>query len=156
MAKTVQERFDEKYIPVTESGCWLWIAASAPSGYGKIIFRRKVMSAHRASWLLHIGEIPDGLVVCHKCDTPACVNPRHLFVGTHKDNMHDMLNKGRKVNKEQRGEANARAILSASDVLEIRKQIGIVSVAQIARNYGVAYCTIRDIKVGKNWSSLHG
>ncbi len=88
--------FNEKWMPEPNSGCWLWTAYVDRDGYGNITINRKPTPAHRASWELFKGTIPKGLLVCHKCDTPACVNPDHLFLGTHKDNIRDSFAKGRK------------------------------------------------------------
>ena len=98
--KTLLERFQDKYIPEPMSGCWLWISLVDGKGYGylrnRIVDgRRKVLKAHRVSWTLHNGEIPAGFQVCHKCDIPGCVNPRHLFIGTNSDNQLDSVSKQR-------------------------------------------------------------
>jgi hypothetical protein len=100
--KTAQQSFDEKYIPEPMSGCWLWTNALNLDGYGKFHFELKRSSAHRASWEIHRGPIPNGLQVLHKCDVPCCVNPDHLFLGTPKDNAQDCIKKGRrgKVSRE--------------------------------------------------------
>ena len=95
---TFLDRFKKNYIPEPNSGCWIWIGATAHKGYGTIrsdIKPFKPMGAHRASWILHNGPIGDGLHVLHKCDIAACVNPKHLFLGTHKENMKDMILKNR-------------------------------------------------------------
>ena len=91
------DRFMAKVSPEPNSGCWLWVGAARQTGYGNFFLGSKSISAHRAAWLLHRGGIPDGMCVCHHCDVPSCVNPEHLFLGTHLDNMRDMDAKGRRV-----------------------------------------------------------
>ena len=96
MARTV-ESVDmlSKATPVPEAGCWLWLGSVSPDGYGRVIIGGKKVLAHRVAWEQVRGPIPQGMCVCHKCDTPACVNPSHLWLGTHTENMRDMSLKGR-------------------------------------------------------------
>lgn len=96
----IAERFADKYEVVTETGCWLWTGSTDQNGYGRIggydkHGKYRALIATRVSLELAGVEIPDGLDACHKCDTPACVNPSHLFAGTAKQNAQDMVAKGR-------------------------------------------------------------
>lgn len=99
----LQAAFDDRYIPEPNSGCWIWMGAAwtSPSG-----LRGKMYSAHQrqriashVSYELHTGPIPAGLIICHKCDTPICVNPNHLYAGTHQDNSDDKMRRGRHRNQ---------------------------------------------------------
>lgn len=95
---SLKERFHANYIPEPMSGCWLWVGGTNGKGYGQLwIDGEPSIMAHRLSWELHNGPIPKGMLVCHKCDTPPCVNPDHLFIGTDKDNIQDCIKKGRYV-----------------------------------------------------------
>lgn len=104
--KTMLERFEEKFEPVTESGCWIWTASQHGRGYGLFHTGReragKMEYAHRVSYELYNGIHPGEEEVCHKCDITSCVNPSHLFLGDHFDNMGDMMDKGRYIAHGQR------------------------------------------------------
>lgn len=91
----LQERFDGKYA-VNTNGCWIWRGALGSHGYGVIgLSAKKTITAHRASWLLAKGEIPEGLFVLHNCDVRACVNPNHLRLGDRKENARDLMERGK-------------------------------------------------------------
>lgn len=82
------------------NGCWPFKGSRDKDGYGRVhLPKRKKIPAHRVSWILFEGEIPEKMLVCHSCDNPSCVNPNHLFIGTHQDNMDDCVGKGRKRNQ---------------------------------------------------------
>lgn len=97
--KTTEERFWAK-VQKTDN-CWNWLASRGTYGHGVFGFDGKSTAAHRYSYQLHKGIIPEGLLVCHTCDTPGCVNPEHLFLGTYKENMEDMSRKGRGFQQRQ-------------------------------------------------------
>jgi len=91
------KRLEDKVSIEPNSGCWLWTGSVNQNGYGQFSVERKTTGAHRASWRLHVGPIPEGMHVCHHCDNPPCVNPQHLFLGTNLDNIADKTKKGRVV-----------------------------------------------------------
>lgn len=91
-----KDRFDQKWLKDKHSDCWIWSAAIDTCGYGIIGLNSKTIHAHRMSWMLKNDKvIPDGMCVCHTCDNPPCVNPDHLFLGSHRDNRDDAIRKGR-------------------------------------------------------------
>lgn len=148
----LQIRFDEKWMPEPNSGCWLWLAARNKNGYGTILTTTRSALASRASWTLHRGPIPDGLLVLHKCDVRCCVNPDHLFLGTQAENLADMDRKGRRKNGPLHGDQHHQAKLTTGDVLKIREAGGSPTI--VARSYGVSRTAICDILAGRTWRHL--
>lgn len=142
---TIEERFFSRF-KASDSGCWLWTAHCDKDGYGLLPGNHESIRAHRFSFIHHIGPIGDGLVVCHKCDNPACVNPDHLFAGTTKDNCRDMLSKGRDMIV---GSKNNKAKLSEVDVANIIESK--LSYHSLADKFGVSKSTIENIKKRKSW-----
>lgn len=101
--------------------CWEWKHTIGKSGYGQLRLYGRMTQAHRLSYEIHFGAIPDGMLVCHHCDNRRCVNPNHLFLGTHQDNAMDMVDKGRHARYAHSGEDNPTAILTEDKVREIRR-----------------------------------
>lgn len=95
-----------KHVSPQEDGCWQWTGRIRDGGYGRMKLNGKETRAHRVSWLIHKGDIPNGLCVLHRCDNRLCVNPKHLFLGTRRDNYEDMKKKGR----HSHGETHAAAV----------------------------------------------
>lgn len=125
--------------------CWLWTAFKNKAGYGQFGFDRGLVLSHRFSWAIHRGQVPAGLFVLHKCDNPPCVRPSHLFLGNNRDNMDDMLKKGRS--------GRGRAKLTMSEALEVRRLAysGLLS-RVIATAYGVSQPNVSSIKNCKSWN----
>jgi hypothetical protein len=92
---SLKDRFNDNIIPITETGWWIWMGSTDKKGYGRISHKGINNYAHRLSWEIHNGPIPDDLCVLHRCDIPPCVRPDHLFLGTRKDNIIDAMQKGR-------------------------------------------------------------
>jgi hypothetical protein len=132
-------RFDEA------TGCHLWTGVPNHKGYGRIGVNYKDYLVHRLSYELQVGSIPDGMVVCHKCDTPACINPAHFFLGTRSDNHADMVTKKR----HQIGSQRYNAKLSEDDVHAILVMKG--SNREVAEQFGVSHSLISRIRMGKCW-----
>lgn len=140
---------EERYIPVPESGCWLWLGACNDVGYGHIRRGGTFTYAHRAFYERRFGPIPADAVLLHKCDVPCCVNPDHLRPGTQKENMQDMIAK-----KRDRivGSRAPRARLTEQDVLRIREQWR--SPEEIAEEYNISVTHAAAVRRGDFWKHV--
>lgn len=134
------------------SGCWEWQGVRSSRGYGRISADGHDYYAHRVAYSLHVGPIARGLCVCHHCDNRGCVNPAHLFIGTHTDNMRDMARKGRSGRRDNAGERNGRAKLTAEQAALIR--IDRRRTVEVAAEYGISDTAVRCIRAGRLWRSL--
>lgn len=132
-------------------GCWEWTSYRAPKGYGRASYRDIGVAAHRLSYEINVGPIPDGLMVCHKCDNPPCVRPDHLFLGTNAENQRDASRKGR-LKGRHAGELHPTARLTERDVLAIRRSRDPIRV--IAQTYGIARSTVTSVRSGRSWKHL--
>lgn len=143
--------FDDKIIPISESGCWVWTGTLTDTGYGEVKVSGIKSLAHRIAYTCAKGLIPEGMMVRHSCDIPCCVNPNHLSVGSQMDNMDDMKSRSR----QSRGTHRPKAKLSDSDVVEIRRLIARgVPQSSIASRFGVSQPRISKINTGKIWSHV--
>ena len=152
MSRGIEERFWEKVDIGNTGECWEWQGCKLPAGYGKLGRKYETVYAHRISWTLNHGNIPNGICVLHKCDNPSCVNPEHLFLGTLDDNNKDMTRKRR----QARGETQSWAKLTESDVRIARRlytEEGI-SFKALGQRFGVRDTTIREAILGITWGHV--
>lgn len=154
-AESLKKRFWAKVLIGTKDECWPWIAKAAhPFGYGRMTAGRGVhLKAHRVSYTLANGEIPQGLGVLHKCDNPKCINPDHLFLGTQQDNMKDCISKGRGANPPIAfGEDHCRTKFNKDKAISIIHDKRPVPI--IAKENNVSDNTIYRLKNGTSWKGL--
>lgn len=152
--QTLEERFWPKVIKLFGmNSCFEWVAAKDRAGYGSIGLNGKVISAHRASWIIHNGPIPNGGWVLHKCDNPSCVRPSHLFIGNHKSNMKDKVSKSRQHHPS--GSKNGRTKLADMDVIQIRiDHSNGKSTTEIAKEKGIHRHSAWMIVTNKSWKHI--
>jgi len=151
---TLAERLLARVEYEPNTGCWLWSGASSREGYGHIRDSGRVTLAHRASYKVHREPPPAGVQVCHKCDTPACVNPAHLFLGTNAENAADRNRKGRARGGANKGPAHPLSRLSVADIARIRVLAAsrIQPQRLIAAQYGISQGHVSAILNGRRWS----
>jgi hypothetical protein len=166
-SRPLSERFWER-VQRTD-GCWLWTGNTSGRGYGVLRAgepRAHPRSAHRLSWELHYGPIPEGLFVCHHCDNPPCVRPDHLFLGSQLENIADMMSKGRHAPAEstrhpgsENGRAKiteeeARAICVAYAAIPRKQRARRGDLSSLARRYGLTTTMVLNIVRGSNWGHV--
>lgn len=161
------KRFWDKVRKGLPNECWLWIGAKNSAGYGNFAVDRKYLNAHRMSWILLNGDIPNSMVIRHTCDIPACVNPNHLLIGTHLDNRNDMVSRRRDARGERhparykpsylkRGEDSHYSKLNNWDVRFIRHWLNKnYRPRWIAPRFSVSETAIHDIRHGRTWAHIH-
>jgi hypothetical protein len=128
--------------------CWVWVGHRTADGYGALRVGDTMKRTHRIAYEIYVGEIPEGLLVCHRCDNPACCNPAHLFVGSDADNVDDMIRKGRMA----RGEDGGNAVLTEEQVADIR--LDTRPLRTIAKEYGVCHATIGEARRRATWAHV--
>jgi len=149
------ERLLAKSEPEPMSGCWLWTGARA-NGYGALRVNMAMMKAHRGAWVVWRGAIPEDRCVLHRCDTPACINPDHLFLGTHDDNAKDRNRKGRQsphCPPPMPGKQNPNALLTDADVRAIRAapMRGRRQAEALGNLYGISWSNVYRVRQGYAW-----
>jgi hypothetical protein len=152
-AMSLEQRFWPKVRQTPD--CWLWTGSKCSDGYGTIgTSKGYLTSAHRLSWIIHNGPIPKGLSVLHKCDNPPCVNPKHLFLGTQRDNIIDCVNKRR--DNKACGSRHPNAKLTESLVKILRQQYkdGTLNAKAKARELRMQYMTICHMLWGWTWKHV--
>ena len=148
------DRFEAKYIPEPNSGCWLWTAYCDVDGYGRLTKmpdenphgKRWPYGAHHIAYELFCGPVPEGMQVLHQCDVPCCVNPDHLFLGTNASNMADKVAKGRQAQGALTCSSNK---LTETQILAIRADPR--QHKEIAADFGVSWSNVSMIKARKTW-----
>ena len=155
-----------RYVNKTQT-CWLWKRGTFTFGYGAFQFGGKLCHAHRLAYFFVHGQIPKGKMVLHRCDVPACVNPKHLYLGTQVDNVKDRVERGRSARGNKiwsrshpervlRGEASPNARLTANEVTCIKSlyQAGGISHRQLAKMFGMHKSQITRILACKSWNHI--
>lgn len=150
--QTTEKRFWSKVEIGGLDECWPWTGRKHKFGYGAMMFRRKIYTAHRLAYLLVRGEFDEKLDCCHRCDNPPCCNPLHLFLGTAKDNITDAINKGRFA----QGQRNGRSRLTSEQVEEIKKTVAPSQrgMKLIARRFGISKSCLYCIVHGRTWKHI--
>lgn len=162
--RPLAERFWAKVQKADGDACWLWTGARSGDGYGSINIGGadgKALGAHRVAWELTHGPVPEGREVRHRCDNPGCCRPDHLELGSHRDNVQDMLDRNRhmtltKPDTVRRGEQHHAARLLPAQVLAIRERAarGDTSQAQLAREFGISPAAVSDVVKRRRWQHL--
>lgn len=156
----MENRFWSKVAKAGPDDCWLWTATKNNKGYGMFTISALIGKevAHRVSYKLSKGPIPRGLFVCHECDTPACVNPKHLFLGTNRDNMRDMVAKGRAGKGPGfSGDTHPSSKFTSNQITEMRKAyVGGQTATSLAEQFGMDRSAINDVLGGRSWKRILG
>lgn len=140
-------RFRRHYVKT--DACWIWFKDFYPNGYGHFTFRGVQKGAHRWSYERYVGQIPNGMIVCHNCDNRSCVNPEHLFLGSQQDNITDCVKKGR----NPKGEKNGMAKLSEQAVRFILANNSLSS-RKLSKMLGVTRHSITNVRNKKTWKHI--
>ncbi len=148
---SIEDRI-KSHVTINENGCWIWTGATNPKGYGRININQVLYYPHRLMYECRNGPIPNGLKALHRCDTPPCCNPQHLFLGTSKDNAQDALSKGRVRITHHVGEKHGKAKLTDLAVKAILTSNSTLKV--MADKYKVSVALIGYVRARKIWKHI--
>ena len=152
MNASVSYRFWNK-VNKTET-CWIWRGAHSKFGHGRFKIKNHLFSPHRLVFEWFVGVIPNGMLVCHKCDVPACVRPEHLFLGTYTDNLKDAISKNRRqIPKPLKGEKSHLSKLTYNEVVRLRElnENSLLKKKEIASLFNISGRNFRDIAHYRTW-----
>lgn len=145
----LSKKIQDNSVRITESGCWIWTGSLNKHGYGRLTFGAKTnIGAHRASYELMHGKIPDGLFALHRCDIKCCVNPDHIFIGTQQENMSDKVAK----NRQAKGHRHGMSKLTEEQAKEAK--FGRARSSELAKKFNCSAVMIRQIRGGLYWKHL--
>jgi hypothetical protein len=154
--ETIKSRLLSRVVVDQATGCWNWTGSKIKFGYGRMGVDGRTYCTHRLSYQVFVGDIPEGLCVCHKCDNPSCINPVHLFLGTHSENMLDAYRKGRVSPPEgdkvqyKKGHKAFNRVLPDNQVIEIKQMLKTgIAPSVIARKMNLKRQVVADIKRGQ-------
>jgi hypothetical protein len=149
---TTEEIFWLKVDKKSDDECWRWTGATLRGGYGNFHVNKKTVQAHRFSYKLHIGKIPEGMHVLHHCDNPPCVNPKHLFLGNNLINSQDKVKK----NRQTKGEDHPHHKLKLEDIPKIRNMYssGKYSMRALAKLFGICYSEMNAVINKRTWRCI--
>jgi len=154
-SKNAIDRFLAKAETSEENNCWFWCGSKDRNGYGQFKIQRKQIKAHRIAFFLYFKKDPYNGLVCHHCDNPSCINPTHLFEGTARDNMRDMVTKGRCKPPKLKGEKVGSARLTSQNVQLLRKlYTDGVPRKKIAQKFGISIGHVCNIAQRKKWKHV--
>lgn len=144
------KRFEEKIMPEPNTGCWIWMGAMLPTGYGRFKLKGRSSPAHRVSHSLYKGDVLFGTLVCHTCDNKWCVNPDHLYIGTHSENVLDSYRRNRMTSKK--GTDHSMSKLKNNDIIFIRASLSPRKL--LANQFNVTVSNIQLIQTRKLWRHI--